>query len=579
MPIQVMPSSLASQIAAGEVVERPASVVKELLENALDAGATDVHIETREGGRRLIRLADNGSGIAAGDIALAFTRHATSKLFSAEELNRIHTLGFRGEALAAIASVAQVTCVSRTRSEQVGARIRIDSGEIIDRGGAGTPAGTIVTVENLFHAVPARLKFLKNDATERRHIDALVSRYAMAYPHVRFQLMHDNRIALQTTGNGELIDVLLAVYGSDVAAHMLAIDAASPGEAAIEVSGYVGAPNLSRASRNDLTIFINGRWVQDRGLSMAVIQAYHTMLMVNRFPICIVQVDIAPEEVDVNVHPAKTEVRLRNSDAVFRAVQRSVRRALIDHAPIPNITPRVDSTWQPTFDQHELNFRPSATPIHSHPPIQNLTTPQPTTQPPTIANGALPMLRVIGQIGATYIIAEGPEGMYLIDQHAAHERVLFEKFMTEKRHKQVATQNLLDPLAVEFSPEDSGLLGEHRELLATIGLQLEWFGNHTWLVRSVPAMLAQDDLRSALADLVGDLRAGEVPFATDEETKLITRVCKRAAIKAGQLQSHQEMQELVRQLEACQSPRTCPHGRPTMIHWSADEMAREFGRR
>jgi DNA mismatch repair protein MutL len=364
------------------------------------------------------------------------------------------------------------------------------------------------------------------------------------------------------------------------------------------VSGFVSAPSLSRANRNDLTIFVNGRWVQDRGLSAAILQAYHTLLMVGRYPLCVVRVDLPPEQVDVNVHPAKTEVRFRDGEAVFHAVQRAVRRTLVDRAPVPTILPRPASHWQPAVDQHELGFsRPGVEPGGQlpTPPDYAAARPSdyPTTRPPdyptypptrpadqgAAPSGEIPLLRVVGQIGATYIIAEGPAGMYLIDQHAAHERVLFEKFVADRAGQHVAVQNLLDPLPVEFTPEDSALIGEHRDLLASIGLGLEPFGGSTWLARSVPALLAADDIRAAMADLIADLLAGDVPFAATEEEKLITRVCKRAAIKAGQVLSHQEMQELVRQLEACRSPRTCPHGRPTMIHLSAEQLAREFGRR
>jgi DNA mismatch repair protein MutL len=612
MPIRVIPAELASQIAAGEVVERPASVVKELVENAIDAGATDIRVETREGGRRLIRVSDNGDGIPADEIELAFSRHATSKLSTSDELSRIQTLGFRGEALASIASASQVTCVSRARSEEVGARIRIEGGLVRERARTGAPAGTDITVEHLFQTIPARLKFLKTDTTERRHIDALVTRYAMAYPSIRFHLKHDGRASFQTTGSGSMQDALVAVYGVEVAEQMIDLTphpglAATPppspdmedrerGEGlgrGVRVSGFVSAPALSRSNRNDLTIFVNGRWVQDRGLSAAIIQAYHTLLMVGRYPMCAVHVDLAPEEVDVNVHPAKTEVRFRSSDSVFRAVQRTVRRALVDRTPIPTVAPRTGSAWQATADQHELGFarpgyqpplRPSEPTAGSStrtalPSFDSAPRVEASSEPNPATSGQLPLLRVIGQIGATYIIAEGPDGMYLVDQHAAHERVLFEKFMAEKTGRKVAVQDLLEPLPIAFTPEHSALIEEHRRVLAALGLNAEPFGGSTWLVRSVPALLAHDDIRAAMADLAADLLAGDVPFAANEEEKLITRVCKRAAIKAGQALSHQEMQELIRQLEACRSPRTCPHGRPTMIHLSADQLAREFGRR
>jgi len=377
----------------------------------------------------------------------------------------------------------------------------------------------------------------------------------------------------------------------------------------MKVSGFISAPALSRANRSDMTIFVNGRWVQDRGLNTAVLQAYHTLLMVGRYPLCILRVELNPEDVDVNVHPAKTEVRFRNNDAIFRVVQRAVRRTLIDHAPIPQVQPSTPaSAWQPAFDTHTDDTAARLEKLRALQPVQQdarsasrmedtlsqerdqasddslFRMPHSEVDQPTASSqllttsNQLPPLRVIGQIGAMYIITEGPEGMYLIDQHAAHERVLYEKFMAEKTALHLAVQNLLDPIPLEFSPDESALIEEHREVLSAIGLQLEPFGSTTWLVRSIPALLINDDIRVALNELVADLMAGDLPFAANEEAKLITRVCKRAAIKGGQVLSVQEMNELIRQLELCSSPRTCPHGRPTMIHFSASQMAREFGR-
>ncbi len=653
MPIHILPPTLVSQIAAGEVIERPASVVKELIENAIDAGATDITVETRDGGRAFLRISDNGAGIPSAEVELAFSRHATSKLTSAADLNHIVTLGFRGEALASIAAVARVTCLTRAREEAIGTRLIAEGGSIVERGSSGAPAGTVVTVENLFYTVPARLKFLKSDTTERRQIDALISRYALAYPAIRFHLSHNGRTAFQTTGNGSLNDVLIAVYGLEVAEQMIALPSPPPlrqhplglpesnsgfqerertllpspsegeshreasHEPEVRVSGYVSAPSLSRANRSDMTIFVNGRWVQDRGLNTAVLQAYHTLLMVGRFPLFIIRVELDPEDVDVNVHPAKTEVRFRSSDAVFRAVQRAVRRTLIDHAPIPQVQPSSPvSAWQPAFDAHDTPLSPTARleQLRALQPVQErrdrgsvdqrpgigdqgsgqVVEPQISApaidalhpqrgasagdQPSAMLAQQLPPLRVIGQLGAMYIIAEGPDGMYLIDQHAAHERVLYEKFMAEKAALNLAVQHLLDPIPVEFSPDESTLIEEHLAVLSAIGLQLEPFGGGTWLVRSIPALLLNDDIRAAMNELAADLMAGDLPFAANEEAKLITRVCKRVAVKGGQVLSMPEMTGLISQLELCASPRTCPHGRPTMIHFSASQMAREFGR-
>jgi DNA mismatch repair protein MutL len=354
-----------------------------------------------------------------------------------------------------------------------------------------------------------------------------------------------------------------------------------------------------------MTIFVNGRWVQDRGLNAAALQAYHTLLMVGRFPLYILRVELNPEDVDVNVHPAKTEVRFRSSDAVFRAVQRAVRRTLIEHAPVPHLQPASPvSAWQSSFDAHSAASRLEQ--LRSLQPVQSSVDQRAInpragigdqalasdveSEAATVVGGLssavglpaagyqLPPLRLVGQIGAMYVIAEGPDGMYLIDQHAAHERVLYEKFMADRAALNVAVQTLLDPIPLEFSPDESALIEEHREVLQAIGLQLEPFGSQTWLVRSIPALLINDDIRVASNELVADLMAGDLPFAASEEAKLITRVCKRAAIKGGQVLSVPEMNELIRQLELCAAPRTCPHGRPTMIHFSASHMAREFGR-
>jgi len=605
MPIHLLPNELVSQIAAGEVVERPASVVKELVENALDAGATDIRIEVMQGGRKLIRVGDNGAGIPAAEVELAFTRHATSKIATTSDLSRINTLGFRGEALASIAAVAHVTCVTRARGEDVGTQLRVGGGPSYDaeRKGIGVPPGTLITVEDLFHSVPARLKFLKADATERRHIDGLVTRYALAYPAVRFRLTHDGRTTFETSGNGKLIDVLIAAYGLQVAQEMLPVEAKPEGSdrplEVIAVSGYVSSPSLSRANRNDLTLFVNGRWVQDRNLTYAVVQAYHSMLMVGRYPLCFLRVDVPPEEVDVNVHPAKAEVRFRNPDEVFRAVQRAVRTVLVEHSPVQRIDPKglgdySDLTaWPTPGDASRLErLRALGTDIPTAPQPVQMSMPTSYTEPHKESQSAvpdlpqspipgpqLPAMRVLGQIGTTYIVAEGPEGMYLIDQHAAHERVLYEKFMAERQRHSLAIQNLLEPHPVEVPIESAELLTEHLDVLAGIGLTLEPFGGTTFLLRSVPAVVAREDPQSVVNDIVAEIDAGDAPMEASEEARLILRVCKRAAIKAGQTLAMAEMQELIRQLEVCASPRTCPHGRPTMIHLSADQLAREFGRK
>jgi DNA mismatch repair protein MutL len=583
---------VANQIAAGEVIERPASVVKELIENSLDAGARDIRVEIREGGRRLIRVQDDGCGIPAAEVELAFARHATSKLHTAEDLARIATLGFRGEALASIAAVSRLTMLTRAAEEPTGTLLRLEAGQVVTREPRGMPPGTTVTVEHLFFNVPARLKFLRAAATEAGHIHQIVTRYALAYPERRFSLVSDGRLTFQSTGSGKRYDVLVKVYGLEVAKQMLEIGGSRvSGSAALAaqpaslqplnlepiVSGYVGVPSLHRANRQQITFYVNRRWIRDTSLAYAVVQAYHTLLPAGRFPVALLFLELDPAAVDVNVHPTKAEVRFSDERAVFQAVQREVRRVLVDQAPVPTMA-MPPSAWpspewvrrQTLVEAGERTARQLA--IGLHRPGET------PARPPGAEPSPLPMLRLVGQLGATYIIAEGPEGMYLIDQHAAHERILYEKLMAEKSTASVSSQGLLEPLPLELTPLQAALVEEYLELLRGVGFQIEPFGGETYLVRGVPALLAVGDPRQALVEIIEGLSQDEELLAQEREEELVRLICKQAAIKAGQTLSVQEMQELVRQLERTASPRTCPHGRPTMIHLSAEQLAREFGR-
>ncbi len=334
MNIQILPDEVASQIAAGEVVERPASVVKELVENALDAGATSIRVRVEGAGKRLIEISDDGCGISMDEMRIALARHATSKLRIADDLFRITTLGFRGEALASIASVSRMSIESKTADENAGARLIVEGGRERSFDPAGLPGGTTVRVEDLFLTVPARLKFLKTDSTERSQIDSLVARYALAYPHVRFLLEQDGRTGFSTSGNGNQREVLGGLYGVDLARQMIEVFLQ---EDELELGGFISPISITRATRRDMTFFVNGRWVQDPSLSSALVQAYHTLLMVGRYPAAVLFLKLHPEAVDVNVHPAKAEVRFRSQDKVFSVVQRGVRRALLASSPVPII--------------------------------------------------------------------------------------------------------------------------------------------------------------------------------------------------------------------------------------------------
>ncbi len=587
MSIRILAPEVASQIAAGEVVERPASVVKELVENALDAGGDALSVTVRDAGRSLIEVADNGGGIPAAELALAVERHATSKLQNANDLFQIGTLGFRGEALASIGSVSRMTITSRVAAAPAGARIRVEAGIAGPVEPVGAPQGTQVRVEDLFFNVPARLKFLKQDVTERRAIDGLLSRYALAYPQVRFRFVSDATPVLQTSGDGDRRAILASLYGVDVAKQMLEVLAEEDG---LRLSGYISPAALTRSNRKEITFFINGRWVSDTPLTQAILQAYHTLLMVGRFPLTALFLEIDPEEVDVNVHPAKAEVRFRNQDRVFSFVQRSARRALLAYSPVPSMPPAQNlwggssasgSPFSATSGQGVgLEWGIAHAEVNAEAGGQNQETgvpPQETIQHSAFSN--LPLLRLVGQIGASYLVAEGPDGLYLIDQHAAHERILFEKLMAQRAQQHIPAQTLLTPEVVHLPPASAALIQENLPVLQRFGFDVEPFGPGTFQVRAMPVLFSGSDPAAALRALVEDFEEDESPLQNEIEAKVAGRVCKRLAVKAGQALSPDEQRALLDNLEACESPRTCPHGRPTMIHLSVDVLERQFGRR
>jgi len=581
MPIRILPETIASQIAAGEVVDRPASVVKELLENAIDAGARQIEIEILQAGRRLIQVTDDGSGIPADEVGLAVCRHATSKLSSAEDLFNIRTLGFRGEALASIGSVARLTMITNTHESPIGAKLTVEGGESVNTATIAAAAGTRVSVEDLFFNLPARLKFLKSDTTENRHTTGLVTRYALAYPHIRWSVTQDGKPIFQTTGSGERFEILQALFGPTEASKLMPVNFE---ERNLKLEGYISSLALTRSNRRDITLFVNGRWVQDPMLTSAVIRAYNTMLMVGRYPVAVLFINIPPELVDVNVHPAKAEVRFRDQDAVFSGVQRAIRRGLLAFTPIPDLNATrlwgrsLPETEGPVWQQSGLSIDSGQSEAAGGGEV-GIGTESITTQPqPALPGSHLPLLRLVGQVASTYLIAEGPDGLYLIDQHAAHERVLFDQLMAQFNARSIPSQALLDPAVIELTPEKAGILEQQLEALINLGFEVEPFGPNTFVIRSVPIVVDRSDPRLAVEAIVNAFEEDESPLMAEVEARVAARVCKRMAVKAGQILSEAEQRNLLLNLEASQSPRTCPHGRPTMIHLSVNLLERQFGR-
>ena len=628
MPIRVLDAFTASQIAAGEVVERPASVVKELVENAVDAGASEIRVEIREGGKREIRVSDNGGGIPADEVELAFQRHATSKLQTAADLFDVHTLGFRGEALPSVASVAQVVCTTRTAEAETGIEVRIAGGEVQGRVPRGGTPGTTFVVKNLFYNAPVRLKFLRSEASEAAQISAVVSHYALAYPNIRWTLLIDGRLALQTPGSGQLLDAIIELYGLDIARQLIPVeDSAGSGDQATRIHGFISQPSLHRSARSSIHLFVNRRWVQARGqLAFVLEEAYHTLLMKGRHPLAILNVDVEPGAVDVNVHPTKSEVKFLYQSQVFALLGRAVRAALSEYTDVQSIDLGPSSTTEtlqrrielrqagtrPAFDRQLAPWEPpqpqpaSAQPrngpveldeeLAQAPPWESLSrTPVPAArpdttveEPPAVDNAGfapapprpeparpsprpeqaalgivapapsfpapvgaskLPPLRVVGQVGETYIVAEAPDGMYLVDQHAAHERVVYERLMRGQGAQPLERQSLLMPVTVDLPPAMAALLAGHHDELEAWGFAMATGPDGRMEVTAVPAGLREGEVGPALLELGEHLQQAGGSTPADWREQALTTIACHSAVRAGQTLSHEEMRQLLQQLE------------------------------
>jgi DNA mismatch repair protein MutL len=552
MTIRILPSQVADAIAAGEVVERPAAVVKELVENALDAGASRVSVEVRGAGRTLVRVADDGRGIPADELRLAFQRHATSKVATLADLAAITSLGFRGEALASVAAVADVECRSG------GGRVRLRAGEVIEEGAAIPVPGTVVEVRDLFANTPARLKFLKSEATESAACVKTVQSYALLYPEVRFELTVEGRSALRTSGDGDGRGAAAAVLGAAVAAELLAVEGDG-------VRGLVSQPRLSRGNRDAILLAVNRRPAISRSLQFAIEECYLGSLERGRYPVAVLDLTVDPEAVDVNVHPTKREVRFRAERALFADVQRAVRAALTGSAP------------------YQLSATPAAAGV-----VREWHAPRLHVAPATMAPPALPApapvagllespLRPLGQVMDGYLVAECEEGVVLVDQHAAHERVLYNRFLArlEARSLAAPSQTLLLPETVELDPAQVAAASDHRERLRALGFEAEEFGPRTLRLTAAPAETPPERAAPALRELLTVLADSRPDEALKEAASSLA--C-HSAVRFGDRLDPAEQRRLLAELEVADGSITCPHGRPTRLVLSWQELKRHFKR-
>lgn len=538
--IRLLPPEVADAIAAGEVVERPASVVKELIENSLDAGAQRIAIEVRGAGRNLIRVADDGAGIPADELALAFQRHATSKLTEIGDLAAVATLGFRGEALASIAAVADVECTSSGR------RVRLRAGALLEEGVAPPLAGTITEVRDLFSNTPARLRFLKSEATESAACVRTVESYALLHPEVRFNLIVEGRETLETDGEGRLESVLAAVYGSAVTGQMLAIET-------LGVRGAVSRPHLSRGNREAILLAVNGRPVVSRSLNFALEECYRGALERGRYPLAVLDLGVPPERVDVNVHPAKREVRFHSEGAVFSELQRAVLAAL-QVVEAPRLAPAGAVESAPAERILRL----------SEPPAEIRYEPPPRQE----AQG---LLRPLGQVMNGYLVAEGPDGLVLIDQHAAHERILYNRFRARLDGSPGDSQPLLLPLVIELEAAQVAALEEHRGELVSLGFEVEVFGPRALRIVAGPIETPPERLEQAFTEALAGL-AGR-----NQDEALAALAC-HSAVRFGDRLDPVEQRRLIEELETTTRDATCPHGRPTRLVIEWQELKRHFRR-
>jgi DNA mismatch repair protein MutL len=557
-----------AQIAAGEVIERPVSVVKELVENSLDAGATVVIVELVDGGRTAIAVTDDGRGMSPGDLPLALMRHATSKLRIADDLFAVKTLGFRGEGLASIASAGRLEIVSRRRGEEFGARVEASGTSATAPTAAAAPPGTKVTVRDLFALVPARREFLKSERAEFARVAAFLSQLSLGWPSVAFHLRHDGRDVWALPAAADPVDRLESVFGRDARGTLIAIDGDS-GIAREKVSGYISAPGRDRPHRNHQVFFVNGRLVRSSALGASWLAAYGAFGMTGRYPYGVIRVDLPPEDVDVNVHPTKSEVRFRFGAAVFDAVRAAVSRSLRRVEPVRSATAPILSALGIDQSPGMIELRGRELPSLD-------ADASPAFDAALMRDSSTVAFRVFGQIDQTYIAASDGADLMLIDQHAAHERIAFEALLAGSNSADVAAP-MLFAAVVELTPDRAAALHDHREALSSIGVEVEQFGENAYRIRSLPAGYAQR--RFDLGGVLDDLAADDAPReGADHRTRLLATIACHSVVRAHEPLAMQEQVALVQRLRVCRDPHTCPHGRPTMIRLDAATLAKAFKR-
>ena len=593
--IKVMDELLANKIAAGEVVERCASVVKELVENSIDAGSTEIKVELEDAGTRQIKVIDNGKGMDKEDAVLAFSRHATSKIDDEDDLYRLTTLGFRGEALASIAAVSKVdlkTCI-----KDIGTHVVIDGGKIKEVGLGDARKGTTITVSELFYNTPARLKHMKSLYTELASITDYINKLALSQPNIRFTLQNNNNVILRTDGSGNILKVIQSIYGTDVARKMLPIKGENPD---YEISGYVSLPEVHRSSRNNMVTIVNGRVVRNMDINRIINEAYHSYKPDNRYPITVMNIIVDPSVIDVNIHPTKMDIKFSKMDTLLELIKATVQAAITDRNLIPEVSIRKEKPKReelrfdlerhankPVIVEEKIEFEEPEIPVNEsiyedenngdivHEVIMENNEYKTKIQEKEF----MPEMYPVGLVHGTYIIAQNEKGMYIIDQHAAKERCNYEKFKKAMGNPNIASTSLLFPITIELSNEEFIVLKENMHILENLKFKIEEFGINSIIVKEHPTWLPKGFEEESIRNIIEIIIHTKKDFSIEKfNEKVSTMMSCKHAIKANTNITLEEMEALITDLRNCQNPFNCPHGRPTMIYYSNYDLEKLFKR-
>lgn len=597
--IKVLSDNIINKIAAGEVVERPSSVVKELVENSIDSGAKNISVEIKGGGISYIRISDDGCGIKYDEVETAFLRHATSKISNEEDLSKISSLGFRGEALASIACVSKVEMITRTKDEEFGCIIKMDGGAVTDKNETGSPCGTIITVCNLFYNTPARLKFLKTESRETIYITNIMENMALSHPEIAFKYKNNDKFIFNTNGDNNLKSVIMSLFGRNTASNVLEINSSG---ALIGMHGYIGNSKIARGSRSLQSLFINGRYIKSRTVNAAIEAAYKSMITINKFPVYFIHLVVNPEFIDVNVHPSKMEIKFQDEQEVFRAVYKCIRESITASDYVPDYSEEHEdkSIFKPNVETKSINAvqnymkevkdydntaadkipdninaTNNDTYIHTSEKIADSEVAHESSENFEICK--IEPLSIVGQVHFTYIVAEGENEVYLIDQHAAHERVFYEKYMNDYEKSEIRSQILLAPIVVNMSAGQIENVMDNKESFKKIGFDIEEFGDDSLIIRSVPLLYGNPDYKKMFFEIVDESELDKGNLLNCINKVIYTMACK-SAVKAGDKLNYKEMTELIEKLRHCKNPFTCPHGRPTIIKTSYIDLEKKFKR-